>query len=259
MIKTNLRVDISRQLANLLAAPLIWICSSLGFFIQSARNPSDFSDLSENLLVPQTFAFSIWFPIFLGIFAYAIFQAIPANRSRAIFRETGWWVAAGLWGIVTWGIVTAFVPDRFVERLATLVFIPSMCALVVAMARLSKRSISLSKAEFWFMLIPISLIAGWCSIAVFVGLNGLIWSYVEAWGWSAVGTTLSVLGLTLWWVIYVLRQQANNKIYAFPIIWGLGFLAIRHFDQDGSIWITYAAVIGIIAVALACTIKTDKA
>jgi hypothetical protein len=256
-IKKNSHPDFARQILNLLAAPLIWICSSLGFFMGSARSPSDFSDLSENSLVPYTLAFSIWLPIFVGILIYAVVQMMGTNKTREVFRTTGWWVAAGLWGIVLWGLVTSFAPTSVVELLATLIFIPSMIALVIAMVRLTRRNKALDTMEKIFVLTPISLIAGWCSIAVFVGLNGLIWSYVETLGWSATGTALSVLGLALWWIIFVLRQGAANMIYAFPVVWGLGFLALRHFGSGGSIWIFSVALIGIVAVILAATVRTD--
>ena len=242
--------DLLRQILIVVASPLIWIFSSLGIFIDGARSPSDFSDLTENILVPQTSAFSIWFPIFLGIFAYAVIQLLPANKNRTAFRESGWWMVAGLWGIAAWGLVTAYAPDNAVEILASLIFFPTMIFLVTAMAKIWRRRDSLSRLEHWLVLTPISLIAGWCSIAVFVGLNGLVWKTVEPMGWSITGTALSVLGLALWFAIYVLRQKAMNKIYAFPILWGLGFLALRHFGQDGNVWIGGAAAIGIIAVAL---------
>ncbi len=222
------RFDLLRQVLNLVAAPLIWACSSLGFFVDGARSPSEFSDLSENLLVPFPVAFSIWLPIFIGILIYSVVQMMGINKTRDIFRKTGWYIATGLWGIVAWGLVTAFAPNSSVEILATLIFIPSMCALVAGMVILTRGSQALDTMEKLCVLTPISLIAGWCSLAFFVGMNGVIWSGVESWGWSAVGTAISVLGLTLWWIIYVLRQGARNKIYAFPIVWGLGFLAFRH-------------------------------
>ena len=134
------RFDLLRQVLNLVAAPLIWVCSSLGFFVDSARNPSEFSDLSENLLVPFPVAFSIWLPIFIGILIYSVVQMMGINKTRDIFRKTGWYIAAGLWGIVAWGLVTAFAPNSIVEILATLIFIPSMCALVAGMVILTRRS-----------------------------------------------------------------------------------------------------------------------
>jgi len=243
--------DWFRQIAVLVAAPLIWIASSLGIFLDSARSPSEFSGLSENLLVPQTFAFSIWFPIFLGILAYGVIQALRVNQRRALFRETGWWIAAGLWGIVAWGLATAYLPDSIVELAASLIFIPTMLALVIAMVKLYSRKESLDRLEKWFVLVPISLISGWCSIAVFVGLNGLIWSLVEPLGWSAIGTALSVLSLSLGWVLTILIRGVKNPVYAFPVIWGLGFLVLRHLSDDGEVSIAIAAILGISAILVA--------
>jgi hypothetical protein len=222
-LNTSEAGDIFRQFLVLLATPLIWVFSSLGVFLDSARSPSGFSDMTENVLVPQTFAFSIWFPIFIGIMAFGIIQALPSNRTRDVYRQSGWWIAAGLWGVAIWGLVTAFVPDAAVELLATLVFIPTMVCLVFGMIKLWRRRDELSALETWGVLAPVSLIAGWCSIAVFVGLNGLIWKFVEPLGWNITASALSVLGLALWGAIYILRHGAMNKIYAFPIVWGLGF------------------------------------
>lgn len=248
-------LDVLRQALIVITAPLIWLFSSLGFFLSHARSPSDFSDLSVNILVPQTFAFSIWLPIFIGIFAYSIVQALPANRARLAFRQSGWWMVAGLGGVALWGLVTAFAPNSSVEVLASLVFIPAMLSLVIAMIKVWQHKADLKPHENWLVLIPVSLIAGWCSIAIFVGFNGLIWKTVEPIGWSITGTALSVLGLALWWVIYVLRQQAMNSAYAFPVVWGLGCLAVRHFAEGGDIWIGSAAIIGSIAAILAALIK----
>lgn len=252
--KTTKTHDLLRQAAVLIATPLIWVFSSLGLVLDSARSPAGFSDLTENILVPQTTAFSIWLPIFLGIMAFGVVQALPANRDRAIYRKSGWWIAAGLWGVAVWGLVTAFVTDSIVEAVASAVFLPTMIFLVVAMTKLWQGREDLTRTEKWLVLTPVSLIAGWCSIAVFVGLNGLMWKYVQPLGWSLTGTALSVLGLALWWAIYILRRHAMNKIYAFPIVWGLGFLAVRHLTAGGNMTLAIGAIIGIAALGLAAFI-----
>ena len=251
--------DLFRQICNLIATPLIWIFSSLGIFLDSARSPSDFSDLTENILVPQTTAFSIWLPIFMGIMAYGIIQFLPKNRARNIYRKSGSWIAIGLWGVAAWGLTTAFVPDAWVELLATLIFFPTMICLVMGMIKLWRGRTSLNTIEKWLVLTPVSLIAGWCSIAVFVGLNGLVWKFVEPLGWNIVATALSVLGLALWWGIYILRHGAMNKIYAFPIVWGLCFLALRHITGSGETKIAIAAFIGVLAIGLAATLSGKTA
>lgn len=257
--KTPRSTDLLRQCLILIATPLIWLFSSLGLFIDGARSPSEFSDLTVNILVPQTSAFSIWLPIFIGIFAYGIIQILPKNRTRDIYHQSGWWIAAGLWGVALWGLVTAYAADGSVEILASLIFIPTMIALVIGMIKLWRGRSALTTLEKWLALTPVSLIAGWCSIAVFVGLNGLIWKFVEPLGWNITATALSVLAIALWWAIYVLRHGAFNKIYALPIIWGLGFLALRHLGQDGEFYLGIAALIGVFTIIITASIRGKTA
>jgi len=138
--------------------------------------------------------------------AYGIIQILPKNRTREIYRKSGWWVAAGLWGVAAWGLITAYISDAWVELFASLI------------------------------------------------LNGLIWKFVEPLGWNIVATALSVLGLALWWGIYILRHGAMNKIYAFPVLWGLSFLALRHVSDKGDVKLAIAACIGILAIGLATTL-----
>lgn len=245
--------DCLRQVTILISAPLIWIASSLGVFLDSARSPSEFSDLSDNLLVPYPLAFSIWLPIFLGILVYGVIQALRVNQRRALFRETGWWIAAGLWGIVAWSIATAYLTDSHVELSASLIFIPTMIVLVIAMVRMFRRKAALDSIEKWFVLLPISLIAGWCSIAVFIGLNGLIWNTVEPLGWNAIWTAILILSIALVWIIVVLIRGAKNRAYAAPVVWGLGFLAFRHLSDDGEPLIGIKALIGICAIMYVCS------
>jgi len=49
--------------------------------------------------------------------------------------------------------------------------------------------------------------------------------------------------------------------YAFPILWGLGFLALRHISASGDMKLAIAAFIGILGIGLAATLprKTSPA
>lgn len=193
-------------------------------------------------------------PDFLRHLCLCCHSATPGQQDRRRLSRQRVVDGRGLIRRRVMGANHGYAPDSSVEALASLIFLPTMICLVIAMIKFWCRRASLNRTEYWLVLAPISLIAGWCSIAVFVGLNGLIWKIVEPMGWSITGTALSVLGLALWFAIYVLRQKAMNKIYAFPILWGLGFLTLRHFDQDGNIWIGSAALIGVIAVGLAASL-----
>ena len=61
---------------------------------------------TATLIAPAGPAFSIWTPIYLGLLAYAVWQALPANVVRDRVRSTGWLAAASMVLNASWLLVT---------------------------------------------------------------------------------------------------------------------------------------------------------
>src|ERR671911_1079792 len=60
---------------------------------------------TPSLIIPVDYAFAIWGPIFLLCLAYAVYQALPANRHDPLLRRVGWFFAGafflnGLWEVL---------------------------------------------------------------------------------------------------------------------------------------------------------------
>ena len=51
----------------------------------------EIADSFDVFFVPAGYVFSIWSIIYLGLIAYAVFQALPAQRENPRLRQTGWW------------------------------------------------------------------------------------------------------------------------------------------------------------------------
>lgn len=240
--------DYLRQAFVLITAPLIWILSTLSFFDPNARSPKGLSDINENLLVPLGFAFSIWFPIFLGCVAYGILQALSTNRTRQVFRQTGWWTGSGFALICVWSLISAYAPVTWVQLGTAIVFVPAMLCLVKAMLVFTKRRHALDIIETICVWLPISLIAGWTSLAVFLNwtpiLTELLQNQIPLWASSSV-----MLLAALVWAGFVTRRSGANRAYAFPIIWGLSFLFIKQiFITQNSIFIGGLALAGALII-----------
>jgi len=107
--------DRLRQIVNLVGAPLMWVLSTLSFFDPNARSPEGLSEINESQLVPLGFAFSIWFPIFVGCIAYGVIQALGTNKTRDIFRQLGPWTAAGFILICVWSLISAYAPQNLAQ------------------------------------------------------------------------------------------------------------------------------------------------
>ncbi|GLQ21251.1 hypothetical protein ACFFUB_06190 [Algimonas porphyrae] len=234
--------DYLRQSLNLVLAPAMWILSSIGFISDSARTASEFSDMSDNLLVPLGPAFSIWFPIFVGCIGYGIIQALPKHRTRALFRAVGWWTAAGFACVCGWALITAYAPDAAVQWGTALIFIPAVAALNIATIKFTRRADTLSGLERLFTWVPISLIAGWCSLAIFLNWTPITYD-LFAGGEASLTSSLLILAAALGLIVWVCRAAQCNKIYVVPAIWGLGWLAARHLIAE-----TDTPIIGIVAL-----------
>lgn len=233
--------DFLRQWANLILSPMMWVLSSIGFFDSRARTPSGLSEINESLLVPFGAAFSIWLPIFVGCIAYGILQVLKTNRTREVFRETGWWTAAGFFLICVWSLIAAYAPDSLAQWGTALVFVPAMLCLVKAMLVITANRRSLDKMEQVCVWLPLSLIAGWTSIAVFLNWTPLLMETMS--GVAIIIPNVIMLSIALVWATFIIRKSGANRAYAFPIIWGLGFLALKQLVTEQT-----EPIVGIIAI-----------
>lgn len=239
--KTAQFSDYARQWSNFALPPLMWVLSSIGFIDANARTPSGLSEINESLLVPFGAAFSIWLPIFVGCIAYGIIQALKTNRTRDVFRVTGWWTASGFFLICVWSLVAAYAPDSAAQWGTAIVFIPAMLCLVKAMLVVTQLRTALDKMEQLCVWLPLSLIAGWTSIAVFLNWTPLVMEMLS--GMPILYPNISVLIIALIWAVIIIRRSGGNRVYAFPIIWGLGFLALKQLVTNRD-----APIIGLLAV-----------
>ncbi len=224
--------DTFRQISNLLLAPAMWISSSIPQVFDVGRSISEQSDSNDTLLVPAGIAFSIWFPIFVGCIAYGIIQMLPKNKERAIFRDIGWLTAGSFALITLWGYMAAFPPPAVSAWGTALVFIPAMLLICAAAVRLTRRKAELTKAEGYMIYIPLSLLAGWCSIAVFLnwaqlGVHGPI-----GFGLSEPIVCLLTLAAALAWITFMIHKTGGNRAYTFAPVWGLAFLLLARTSAD---------------------------
>ena len=252
--------DIMRQISNLLLAPAMWISSSIPMVFDIGRSISEQSDANNTLLVPAGIAFSIWFPIFVGCIAYGVIQILPKNRERAIFRDIGRLTAGSFALITLWGYMAAFPPPAISAWGTAIVFIPAVLLICAAVVKLTRRKAELSRAEGYLIYIPLSLLAGWCSIAVFLnwaqlGVHGPI-------GFGMNETLVCVLALAaaLAWITFMIHKTGGNRAYTFAPVWGLSFLVIARLgSEDHNLTIAIAAGIGALILIGSAIIAGRKA
>lgn len=227
--------DIARQVIILISSVLAIIAAFIGsgaFFgtpIQEAAG--GFLDSDSTLIAPGTGAFRIWSVIYTGMLAYAIWQALPAQRNDSRQMRIGWWVAASLVLNAVWiGVVQADLLYLSLPVIAALLIV--LCRIFVILRRTAPKS----RVETVVADGAIGLYLGWVIIAtaanatailVAAGFDGFgiapeVWSAVVLGVAAAVGIALAFWGggriapmLSLCWgIVWVAVARATDEPYS---------------------------------------------
>lgn len=182
--------------------PIITAISSL-FFIASNYFPNLFewgrqiSEIANNLLVtPAGYAFTIWFPIFVGclIFAWTSFRNwYPKNLlvgMSTIFILLWWW--------------TTVVSFTDLYRLPPILFVVASVLLLYAVADLRKVSAIQSWRKYRCILIPLFMFVGWSNSAFWLNFGTIFTQY-------RIDIDPTILGV--WVLLWLAAWQYGTTIY----------------------------------------------
>ena len=243
-----LDLDKLRQWLNILTAPLMWALSSIPQISNYGRTAKEFSEVNDSLLVPYGIAFSIWLPIFIGCIGYSIVQGFKVNRKRKIYRKIGWYTGIGFLGVCMWSIFSAWGSPRVSLLGTALIFIPTVYCLTKSMIILSDNSTSLDTSEKFWVFIPVSLIAGWTSLAIFLNWAPIV---SIAFGTSLydIATNIFVLVLALAWAANITYKSYGNLAFSFAILWGLSWLIVDFTNSNNlNTSLSYTTILGIFLI-----------
>src|SRR5512136_2836448 len=113
-------------------------------------NTGQISDRFKVYFVPAGYVFSIWGLIYIGLIAYAVFQALPAQRENPRLRRTGYLAAASGLANIVWLFFWHY--EQFP---LTLVAMLTLLGLLIAVyLGLDRANTSVSRGETWAVRVP---------------------------------------------------------------------------------------------------------
>ena len=136
--------DILRQSANLLSVILALTVNVLASALPlNGQNTGEISDRFQVFFVPAGYVFAIWFLIFVGWIAFAIFQFLPAQKENSRLRNLGYWFA--LSGVFNAAWLFCWHYNLF--GLSVLVMLALLGTLIVSYLKLDVGRTAVSSAE----------------------------------------------------------------------------------------------------------------
>lgn len=230
-------------LAATLFAILVGYGQQAGGWGQTA---AEFAADSDATLKVAGYAFSIWGVIYLGLLIYAVRQVLPQTGESDMINRFGWPSAVALFGIGLW--IVASAADW--ETATIVIIFASLLALVVPLVLYSGliRTLPKGDRDRWMTLVPLSLLAGWLTVAAPLNLitvltgNGALPGGLPPTGWAMLAIALVVLaGLTV-------TQRIRTMAYSLPIAWGLIGAFVAELDRNPTL--AFFALTAAIAVLI---------
>ncbi len=239
--------DLLRQLAVIVTVVVTLVVNVLADALPiNGLNTGQISDGFHVYFVPAGYVFAIWGVIYLGLIAYAIFQALSAQRANPRLRATGWWVALG--GLANSAWIFFWHYQQFPLTLVAMLVL--LATLIVTYVRLGIGRSSVSAGETWAVRLLFSIYLGWITVATVANVTDVL-DYLK---WDRLRIAPEIwMGIVLAAVLVIatlVNFTRRDAAYAAVILWALAGIAVKFAGVSAvaiPTWITF----GLVAVTLA--------
>jgi translocator protein len=234
--------DTLRQIITVIAVLATIVVNALANILPfNGQQTGAISDRFAIYFVPAGYVFSIWGLIYLGLIAYAIFQALPAQRENPRLRSIGGLFALASIANIAWIFLWHY--EVFPATLAVMLVL--LGSLVAIYLRLGTGLTQVSRAETWMVRIPFSVYLGWITVATVANATQLL--YFLGWNGGGIGpeawtVIMLAVAVVIAWLVALTRRDVA---YLLVLVWAFIGIATKHAGTpvvSNAAWIATALV-----------------
>ena len=234
--------DILRQISVVLTILATIVVNVLANALPiNGQNTGAISDRFQVYFVPAGYVFAIWGVIYIGLIAFAIFQALPSQRENPRLRAAGWWIALGGLANIAWIFLWHY--EQFPLTLIAMLVL--LGTLIIIYLGLDIGRSTVSKVETWAARVPFSIYLGWITVATVANVTSLLYFLnwdgfgiaPEVWMWIVLAVVLVIAAL--------MNFSRRDIAYTAVILWALAGILVKHADVPAvaiPTWITFGLV-----------------
>jgi hypothetical protein len=188
------------------------------------QTTGEISDRFDVFFTPAGYVFSIWGLIYLGLIAFAIFQALPAQRANPRLARIGPWFLAASIANIAWIFLWHYEYFWWTAPVMVALF----GSLLAIYLRLDIGRAAVPSRERWTVDHPFSLYLGWVTVATIANITALL--YLAGWnGWGVSPQTWTVVMISAAAVIAcLLTLTRRDVVFPLVVIWALAGIAIKN-------------------------------
>jgi len=234
-----------KQILNVVALVAVlvvnYMAGSVGI---NGYTSGEVSDTIQSLFTPAGYVFAIWGLIYLGLGAFAVYQALPAQRAKSFIEQIGYWFVVSCLFNITW----LFLWHYLQFPLSMLAMLGLLGSLIAIYLRLDIGRGFAPGQEKLLVRVPFSVYLGWISVATIA--NASIVLYTLGWnGFGIAPVIWTVLMVVIAAVLAIATIVLRNDIaFALVIVWALIGIAVARAGVQA---IVIAAGLSALAVVIA--------
>lgn len=212
-----------------IAMPVVAFFSQRGTF---GPDNGTVSDAYPTLLVASGYAFAIWGVIFLLDLVYGIWQATGERRTDTTVGQIAAPAAAGFALTALWMPLFSMGATRPALFWVCLLVILGACLCLLRCATVLSRDRTPEKGQWLWAWTPLSLHAGWLSVALFLNLAQVIVATKLLSTTHMLPWSLAVFAIAALFLLVANSRMRGNIDYAGAAVWGLAAVYVKQSGWD---------------------------
>ena len=221
----------------------------------NGQDTGEISDRFDVFFVPAGYVFSIWGLIYLGLLAYAVYQALPAQAENPSLRSIGYLFVLSCLANIAWIFLWHYIQ----VALSVLAMLALLGLLTAIYLRLDIGRAQVSSAMKWLVHVPFSIYLGWITVATIANITS--WLYSVEWsGWGISPEMWTVIMLAIATIVGGAMSMTRGDVaYSAVLIWAFIGIALKHQDTaivSNAAWI--AAVVTAILLIIGAYRKRQQ-
>ncbi len=242
--------DLTRQLLVVVAVVATIAINGLANALPiNGLTTGEISDSFPVYFTPDGYVFGIWGLIYAGLIAYAIYQALPAQRLSPRLRSIRIPFLVGSLANIAWIIFWHYQ----VFLLTLVAMLALLGSLIAIYGRLRIGRSSPPAIERWVVDLPFSIYLGWITVATVANATVLL-SYLN---WNGFGVSEEVwLALVLAVALVIATVMALTRrdvAYLLVLAWAFAGIGVKHLGVDvvsTAAWAATGYVLALVVVSV---------
>jgi len=245
-----MKKDTIRQIVNIGSVILTIVLNGLANALPlNGLTTGEISDQFNVYFVPAGYVFSIWGLIYLALSGFAVYQALPDQRTNPRLRRIGYLFALSCAANVAW----LFLWHYEVFPLTIVAMVALLLLLIAIYQRLRIGQMDVSTSETWLVRVPFSIYLGWVTVATIANATSLL----DYWNWGGWGVSPEVWAVIMLAVATALTAAVTftrgDLAYGAVIVWAFAGIGVRHTGTPLVSTAAWAATVGASIVTIVGT------